>query len=658
MNTAANLRLAIMTLAICTTLQLARAAERTPVSAFASLPGMSQPALSPDGNRVVMLRTVGDTQHAFVTDLSTGKTNPVLGADPTRFFINYCRWGNNERLICSIRSYGELKSGRSTYYYREGRTTFTRLIAVNVDGSNQITLVPEPVNRELGDLKWNAVDQDNVVSWLQHDPEHILIALNRDDRLRPSVYQLNIYSNKLKRVRKYHDAIFRWYADAHGNLRFATGYENNSPAAFSVSDQRIKRLDLTHYRDLEEPRVLALSSDGSELYVGTYYGGEYFRYLRTDPQTGEILGTLLEDPQHDLFGGGLMLHQRTREPVLIHYFGEHRKRHWLDESFKSRLEPVFDTLAPLHDDIRIVSLAADADRAIFLASGNGTSPTYYFYDHPTKNLQRLMATYPDIPDIVDFEIISYDTRDGWPITAYLARPEGEGPFPTIVFPHGGPWARDYPTFDYWTQFFVSRGYAVIKPNFRGSVGYGVKHLSAGFDQWGLRMQDDVMDALDWMIGSRIADSEKVCVVGGSYGGYVALVAAFKTPERFRCAISFAGVTDLDELKIRWRYLELGELAVARIQAGKSARDNSPARRVAEIEVPLLIVHGDVDRSVMIEQSRDFVAALEKAGKPHRYIEQPDGDHFLSNQSHRIQFFEAMDAFLNEHLGERALVGSR
>ncbi len=624
--------------------------ELPPVEAFASLPAMTQPALSPDGRHLVTLRTIGDTQHAFVTDVSTARTNPVLAADPARFFINYCRWANNERLLCSIRSYGELKSGRNNYFYREGRTTFTRLIAVNADGSEQLALVPEPVNRELGDLKWNAIDQDNLISWLPEEPDHVLIALNRDDRLRPSVYRLNIYSNKLTRVRKYHDSVFSWYADVSGTLRFAIGYENDRPAAFSISGQRLKRLDVSRYTELEQPRVLTLSPDGSELIVGTYYGGDRYRYLRADPLTGELAGTVFEDPQHDLFGGGLMLNGRTREPIVIQYFGEQRRRHWLDDEQKSRLEPVFEALAPVHSDIQLVSVAPDAPRAVFRASGKGTTPTYYLYDHAGKNLQRLLVTYPDIPRVVDFEVVSYDSRDGWPITAYLARPDGDGPFPTVVFPHGGPNLRDYPSFDYWTQFFVSRGYAVIKPNFRGSVGYGAAHLTAGFDQWGLRMQDDVMDALDWMIGMEIADPDRVCVVGGSYGGYVALVAAFKAPERLRCAVSFAGVSDLDDLKIHWRNFELGELSVARIQDGKSVRDNSPIRQVEKIGVPLLIAHGDADRSVMIEQSRELVAALEKAGKPHRYIEQTDGDHFLSNQRHRIEFFQAMDVFLGEHIG--------
>ena len=165
----------------------------------------------------------------------------------------------------------------------------------------------------------------------------------------------------------------------------------------------------------------------------------------------------------------------------------------------------------------------------------------------------------------------------------------------------------------------------------------------------MRMQDDVLDGLAWMVDRKIADPDRVCFVGGSYGGYVALVAAFKAPERLRCAVSFAGVSDLRDLKDHIRNFRLGELTLARIQEGRAMIENSPIHQVDRIGVPLLLVHGDRDRNVMIEQSRTFAGALKKAGKDYIYIEQPYGDHHLSIQRHRLQFFEAMDAFLAEHL---------
>jgi dipeptidyl aminopeptidase/acylaminoacyl peptidase len=255
--------------------------------------------------------------------------------------------------------------------------------------------------------------------------------------------------------------------------------------------------------------------------------------------------------------------------------------------------------------------------------------------------------------IVDFTHVTYKARDGQSIPAYLALPgpAEEGPYPTIIDPHGGPWAEDEGRYFFLNQYFIDRGYAVLKPNFRGSTGYGDAFTAAGFEQWGASMQNDVIDGLDWMIDQNLADANKVCIHGGSYGGYVALVAAYKTPEKFRCAISFAGVSDLADLRNRWYNYRFGRLSTARLPKGEALVNNSPIENVKEMQLPLLIVHGDVDRSVMIEQSRNLAQALSNAGIEHQYIEQPNGDHFFSLQAHRLEYLQALDKFLTKHLSE-------
>jgi dipeptidyl aminopeptidase/acylaminoacyl peptidase len=277
---------------------------------------------------------------------------------------------------------------------------------------------------------------------------------------------------------------------------------------------------------------------------------------------------------------------------------------------------------------------------------------------------------------VEPEPVVYLARDGLRIPAYLTLPPDRraderlpvvllpqnGPWPSEVvdgwadgrlarpsLPRGMPWLRQPHELDVWSQLLASRGYVVLQPNVRGSSGYGDRFLAAGFEQWGQAMQDDLLDGLDWLIEQGIADPERVCIAGGGYGGYAALVAAFKTPERFRCAVSFAGAADLDAVTRRWMTYQNGELAVARVQAGRARGESSPIRHVDRMALPLLIVHGDMDRSVVVDQSRSLVQALQAAGKPHRYVEQQNGDHFLSLQSQRTQFMEALDEFLRAHL---------
>ncbi len=282
-----------------------------------------------------------------------------------------------------------------------------------------------------------------------------------------------------------------------------------------------------------------------------------------------------------------------------------------------------------------------------------TIATYYLYNANEKKLTRFGITYPEIPlaSVVEKRPVHYAARDGVVIPAYLSLPHSSEAkrWPTIIFPHGGPYVRDTDGFDYWTQLFVSRGYAVLQPNFRGSTGYGSAYLRAGYEQWGEKMQDDVIDGLDWMIAQGISDPARVCIVGGSYGGYVALVAAYKTPKKFRCAVDFAGVADLNAMITNLYRYQFGALTRVRIQRGDALAANSPIEHVSDIGIPLLIVHGDQDRVVFIEQSDNLVAALEAAGKSYRYIRQPDGDHYLSRASQRLAFFDSMDTFLRAHL---------
>ena len=624
-------------------------ADVTPVTAFSTLPAVNAPRLSPDGKHILMLRAVGETYHAVHLNLETGKTNVVMASDPEQFLFTWCRWANNERVVCSIRRYGKLRSGQLGVMYRDGRTTFTRLLAANADGSEVVELIPEPKNnRDIGDQEWNAVDQDDVVNWLSDDPKHVLIALNREDRLRPSLYKLNIYTNELTRVRRFHESILTWYTNRAGDVSFAAGYRGERPVVYTLRGGGARELEITGADSVSPPTVMGLNAEGDRVYVIGSFGGNYRALYEVDTETGKPVKKLFSDETRDVTGT-LSQDRETWEPLMLQYRPEKVRQVYFNPEIEQQGTAISAALTRIHPEVSFVSSDDALTRFILVGEGNGTTPTYYLYDDEAKSLRRMATTYPEIKKVVEPRTITYEARDGRKITGYVATPDGKGPFPTVIYPHGGPWARDHASFDYWTQFFIDRGYAVLKMNFRGSRGYGDEHEAAGFDQWGLAMQDDVMDGLDWMVEQKIADPDRVCVVGGSYGGYVALVAAYKAPDRIRCAVSFAGVSNLMDLKQRWFFFEFGQISTRRIQDGASVKENSPIHQAEKMDVPLLIVHGDVDRSVMIEQSRELVKVLNKAKKPHIYIEQENGDHFLSIQSHRTQFFEAMDEFLGKYL---------
>ena len=626
-----------------------------PVTHFASLPKIGQVSLTPDGSKLLILRAVGETYHATSFEMATKKNRMVMASDPEQFLFNWCHWATNERLVCSIKYYGTLQatqtSRRSVQRYRDGRITFTRLIAADYDGGNVLQLIEseQSTNRS---VVWNPPLQDRVISWISEDSDHILIELNRDDRARPSVYRLNINTNELTRVRRHHQSVFRWYADVQGDVRIGLGFRNQKTVFYVTEGKGLRELDITHLLGVYPPEPLGFTADGKHMYLSSPNGGDRYGILRVSLDDPTQFQSLFTDADFDVFGG-LELHPTTGEPIYVRYKKDNPVHHWFDDELQQKFDAVSRSIPAVVEEV--VSADHNFSKFVIKAHG-GVSPSFYFYDDAAKQLIQIGRNYPEISNraIVDLTPMQYTARDGLSIPAYYAVPQKiEGSkskkLATIVLPHGGPYARDSASFDYWVQFFLSRGYAVLKPNYRGSAGYGQAFLSAGFNQWGMSMQNDVIDGLDWMIKQGITDPDRVCIVGGSYGGYVALVAAYKTPERFRCAVSFAGITDISMTNTRMLNFDFGALRFGRIQRGDEARANSPLYHVDDISIPLLIVHGDVDRSVMVEQSRNFVAALIESDKPHRYIEQANGDHNLSIQSHRLELFEAMDTFLSKHL---------
>jgi dipeptidyl aminopeptidase/acylaminoacyl peptidase len=223
--------------------------------------------------------------------------------------------------------------------------------------------------------------------------------------------------------------------------------------------------------------------------------------------------------------------------------------------------------------------------------------------------------------------------------------------PFVVLPHGGPSTRDTLSFDYLAQMIASRGYGVLQPNYRGSRGYGGDFERAGFQQWGLKMQDDVVDGTRWLIDQKLADSRRICIVGWSYGGYAALMGAIKTPDFYRCAVSMAGVTDLRRRLDRANQSRFADLNLPRFDSDPaSIAENSPVLHADQIRIPVLLVHGRRDFTVSVEDSEAMEGALRKAGKSVRSLYFDDDDHYLFREEDRIAFLKTLDQFLQENLG--------
>jgi len=330
--------------------------------------------------------------------------------------------------------------------------------------------------------------------------------------------------------------------------------------------------------------------------------------------------------------------------------------------FTPRMKEILALLEETYGNGNVVieSTDAKAEKIVFTTAQPGQVPTIYLFDTVSGGIGRLSWGKDALKNAIlnPVSTVHYQTSDGKTIEAVLTMPRhraGGKNLPLIVMSHGGPWARDSVDWDayQWAQAMAEIGYVVIQPNYRGSTGYGKAWMDAANKNWGYRMQDDLIDGIDYLAKQGIADAKRVCIMGWSYGGYAASRAAQRDGAHYRCAISGAGPSDLLAM-VRYDKGYLGsQLAKAALgSAGSDLSDVSPALHADQYSIPILIVHGTKDQRVPVAQSRNLVQRLKAAGKVDGkdfvYIEQPNNTHNLLREDDRIQFLEETRKFLEKH----------
>jgi dipeptidyl aminopeptidase/acylaminoacyl peptidase len=333
------------------------------------------------------------------------------------------------------------------------------------------------------------------------------------------------------------------------------------------------------------------------------------------------------------------------------YIDTRPRTHWFEPAL-ALIQGQLDSAVGARN-AHIISWSHDFS-VLMIALESPDRPTVYFLYRPAEGVMHLFANADEhFGDATWGKVstIRYKARDGTEIPAVLTLPKGRADknLPLILMPHGGPFARDDESYDYWVQFLASRGYAVLQPNYRGSSGYGKVFAEKGEGQWGLAMQDDLTDAVKWATGQGIADAKRVCIVGGSYGGYAALRAAQRDHGIYRCAVSFAGVADMQGmLRYDSGFLNSGRRGDWLRKQAPDLKGVSPINFAADVDIPLLLMHGKADMTVPVKQSRQMADRLKAAGKDYRYVEQPLGDHHLSREADRVQFLKELEAFLAKY----------
>lgn len=601
------------------------------VESFSILPAIQTIQVSPDGKKLVIQRARSkDGDYIIeVHELAKLGQEPVrLGADKMR--VSSVSWLNNKKLGVNFRQLVENK----------GKKYWTSKFAIiNANGKGN-WLVPF---KKQGNVNFNLIDI------LPEQENEVLVEIDINDNWIPDVVQLNIESGREKLVLRGNDKINNGFiADNDGEIRVASGW-NHAEQGVDVF-ARLKgssdwqKIHTVTGKERETFEIAGVSSEEpNKLYVIANNGedktGAYLFDLEKRTLSDRLFGLETLDTDGIIFDRGGMLRGFRYSAKYPEYYITEPQYQGIYEGVKQAFPDSY---------LAFVSTSDDYNNIVFLTQ-SGRDPGTYYLLKDKKNIVKLGERMPfiDKDKLADSKYISYQARDGRKIHAYLTQPQGKGPFPSIVLPHGGPWARDTITFDEWTQLLVAHGYAVIQPNFRGSTGYGLEHWKAGDANWGLKMQDDLDDAALFMIDKGITSKDKVAMFGWSYGGYAAFAASMRDNNLYQCTVAGAGVSGLSRINAT-----LNESAILSKLQRPTIKGISPVEQVEKVNVPILVVHGDIDVRVPIEHSQAFVDELKKHKKEHKYVVLEGADHFLNTlfYDHKQKFYSELIDWLDNTCG--------
>jgi dipeptidyl aminopeptidase/acylaminoacyl peptidase len=660
MNSIYRLRTASALLALATSLLLfsppisqAELPPLIPREVIFGNPQKQLPFLSPDGRRLAYLAPEKDVLNVWVRTVGKSDDSPVT-RDAHRPIFLY-RWAEDAEHILFLQD----SDGDENWH------------VYSVDLKTQLI-------RDL--TPFQGAKAQNLITSPKR-PDEILVGLNlRTPRL-ADMYRINLKTGAVVLDTENPGDVLSWTTDADFIIRAATAFNlKTAETTLRVRDsQSAPWRDLVvwpfeqmgMYGQINGGTVVAdFASDGKSLLVVSALHSDTQRLVRIDAQSGKELEVLAEHPRSDVaedflsfpdFRPLVMVDPSTHAVQAVAF--EYLQYEWkvLDPAVKAD----FDLLQKEHPESFMTVISRDhSDSKWILAESRSDRPIrFYLYDRATKHAEFLFTPRPEFDQykMSETKAVEFPARDGMKLVGYLTLPVGVEPrnLPLLLYPHGGPWARDDAGFDTFTQWLANRGYAVLQVNFRGSTGFGKTFLNAGNHQFGLGMEDDMIDGVKWVIAQGIADPKRVAIMGGSAGGYATLRGVSSYPDLFRCGVDLVGPSDLKILftsmpagwgavKTRW-VRRMGDVE----HDDELNRKLSPLYHVDQIRVPMLIGQGANDPRVNIKNSDVIVEALRKNKIPVTYIVYPDEGHGFARPENNLDFFGRVEDFLAKYLNGRA-----
>jgi acetyl esterase/lipase len=624
-----------------------------PADDFVRLPAIGTASISPSSKHLaVTVGTAGGRMRLAVLDLDPLAAPKVI-AGFVDADIERAWWVNDDRLafLFSTRDRSPLRERAEGYY------------AVNRDGSGQRELIASqfvysaPVAvRPLG-LGW---DFKGVV---RDGSPDVLVEESLGEGKGSNLARLDTLTGRTRSI-------------VEGAPAKADGWmlgPDRLPSTVSV--QKGPRTELWWRREgkayeriaefktfSEEGFVPLGHDDDGALLVSAVRKGANDALYRFDPKTKQFdddpVVALKDFDLHpsletDFKGRTLGVHTAADRAVSV----------WFDDGMR-KLQAAVDAALPKRHNKLLCGNCTD-DRHIVVHSSSDREPgEYLLLDRRSMTLSPIARTRPWIVEAEQpaRSFRRVPARDGLALPVYVTRPANapaDAKLPAVVMVHGGPWVRGHSlAWEPWAAFLGTRGYAVIEVEFRGSTGYGKRLQTAGYKQWGLAMQDDLADAIDWAVRQGLVDPKRVCILGGSYGGYAALMGPIRHPEAYRCAVAFAAVTDIDmmydigwsDLSDVWKQHGMPGLIGDQKADAAQFEATSPLKQVKRIKVPLLVAHGGVDRRVPIAHSSRFHDAARDAGVKIDYVVYGDEGHGFYQPKNEADFLKRIEAFLAAHIG--------
>jgi dipeptidyl aminopeptidase/acylaminoacyl peptidase len=596
-------------------------------------------ALSPDGTKISYRAPVDGVMNVWVGPVDDPVVAKPVTYDTFRGIPAYGWTYTNEHIL-----YIQDKEGDENW----------RVYSVNLNTGETIDLTPlEGV-------------QARIQQFSPEFPNEFLVALNDRVPQLHDLYRVNIDTGERTLVLE-NEGFLGFVTDDDFNVRFAMRLtpDGGNQILKATEEGGWEPFMEIPMEDILTTSLLWFDKTGKTLYMIDSRSRDTSALFELDLETGEQT-LIAEDPKADL--SDVMVHPTEKNVQAVAFTYE--RKHWqiLDESIAEDLT-YLRTVAD--GDVEVTNRTLD-DKYWMVAYIMDNGPVqYYHYDREAQEAQFLFTHQGELEGLplVKMHPVVIESRDGLELVSYYTLPlesdsDGDAhpdePLPMVLVVHGGPWSRDGWGYNSIHQWLANRGYAVLSVNFRGSTGFGKAFINAGNLEWGRKMHDDLLDAVDWAIRDGIADPEQVAIMGGSYGGYATLVGLTFTPETFACGVDIVGISNLvtwmETIPPYWApQIELFATRIGdhRTEEGRALlTERSPLTYVDQIQQPLLIGQGANDPRVPQAEADQIVQAMQERGIPITYVLYPDEGHGFARPENNLSFFAVTEAFLTEYLGGR------